>query len=94
MKLLEIDAVKQTFDHFSKQVAILGGQGDQMTSMQDLTFSGRVLIYHEEFISITQKADIIRAYATKSLDVTFMGNDYLGDQVIAWHHQHDAKAAH
>lgn len=91
MKLLEADAIQQSFEHVSKQVAILAGQQGQMTSIGDLTFSGRVLIYHDEFLSIPQKADIIRAYATKNLDVKFMGPDYLGTQVVAWHQKHDRK---
>jgi hypothetical protein len=94
MKLLEIDAVKQTFDHFTNNIAVFGGERGQMNSMQDLTFSGRVFIYHDEFLSITQKADIIQAYQTKKLDVNFRGPEYLGDQVIAWHQEHDPKAAH
>jgi len=65
-----------------------------MTSIQDLTFSGRVLIYHEEFLSIPQKADIIRAYAVKNLAVQFMGSDYLATQITAWYQQHNAKSAH
>ncbi len=91
LKLLEADAIEQTFDHVSKQVYISSGYGDQMTSIQELTFSGRVLIYHEEFLSIPQKADIIKAYEAKRLGVQFMGSDYLGPKVIAWHQQQDAK---
>lgn len=88
MKLLEADAVQQAFENVSKQVGILAGQQGQMTSIGDLTFSGRVLIYHDEFLSIPQKADIIRAYATEKLDVQFMGPDYLGTHVVAWHQKH------
>jgi hypothetical protein len=94
MELLKIDAVRQTFDHFEKRVAILGGYGDQMTSLQDLTFSGRVLIYYEEFLSIPKKAEILKAYEARGLSVTFRGTDYLGTQVIAWHQKHAAKGAH
>lgn len=90
MELLKADAVQQAFE-LSKQVAIQAGQEGQMTSIPDLTFSGRVLVYHDEFLSIPQKADIIKAYAEKNLDVQFMGSDYLGNQVIAWHHKHDLK---
>ncbi len=93
LKLCETDAVQQAFEEISKQVAIGMGQGDQMTSIQDLTFSGRVLIYHEDFLSIPQKAEIIKAYQAKNMGVQFMGSDYLGTQVVAWHRQHDAKRA-
>jgi hypothetical protein len=63
-----------------KQVAVMSGYGDQMTTSKELTFSGRVLIYHEEFLSIPQKADILKAYKEKGLAVTFRGSDYLGTQ--------------
>jgi hypothetical protein len=89
LTLLENDSVQQAFDHVSESVAILAGRDGQMTSIKDLTFSGRVLIYHEEFLSIPQKADILRAYAIKNLDVQFVGSEYLGDQVIAWHRQRE-----
>ena len=91
MELLKHNAVQETFDHFGKSVAVMSGYGDQMTASKDLTFSGRVLIYHEEFLSIPQKADILKAYKEKGLAVTFRGSDYLATQVIAWHQQHDAK---
>jgi pyrimidine deaminase RibD-like protein len=91
MKLLEANSVQEAFEHVSKQVAILAGQEGQMTSIGDLTFSGRVFIYHDDHLSIPQKADIIRAYAGKNLDVQFMGPEYLGTQVIAWHQRHGNK---
>ena len=91
LELLKHNAVEETFDHFGKQVAVAGGYGDQMTTSKELTFSGRVLIYHEEFLSIPQKADILKEYKEKGLAVTFMGPDYLGTRVVAWHQQHDAK---
>lgn len=94
MILLEHDAVQEAFDHVMKSVAIGAGSEGQMTTIQDLTFSGRVLIYHQDFLSIPQKADILKAYAAKNLAVQFMGPDYLGTRVIAWHQQHDSKAAH
>jgi len=91
LKLAEIDAVQAAFEHVSKNVGIQMGQNEQMTNMQELTFSGRVLIYHEEHLSIQQKAEILNVFAVKNQAVTFMGSDYLGTQVIAWHHQHDPK---
>src|SRR5271166_94919 len=62
MELLNHNAVQDTFDHFMKSVAVMSGYGDEMTTSKDLTFSGRVLIYHEEFLPIENKADILRAY--------------------------------
>jgi hypothetical protein len=86
--LVENGAVQKTFDDFGKNVGVLGGQGDQMTNMKDLVFSGRVFLYHDDFLSITQRAEIIKAYERKHMDVNFRGPDYLGEQVIAWHHEH------
>jgi hypothetical protein len=94
LSLLQNNSVQEAFDHVSKSIAVLAGQGGQMTSIQDLTFSGRVLIYHEEFLSIPQKAEILKAYASKNLDVQFRGNDHLGPQVIDWHRKHEPTTPH
>ncbi len=91
LQLLEINAVQQSFEHFAKNVGVMGGRDGQMTTFQDLTFSGRVMIYHEEFLSIPQKAQIIEAYKKQNLDVQFMGDQYLGSQVTAWHQRNDLK---
>jgi hypothetical protein len=93
-QLLQINAVQDSFDLFARNVGVMAGREGQMTTVQDLTFSGRVLIYHEEFLSIPQKAAIMSAYLAKHMDVQFMGDEYLGSQVIAWHQKHDPKAAH
>ena len=87
LALIKADAVQQAFDHVASQVAIASGRDGQMTRIQDLTFSGRVLIYHEEFLSIYQKADILKAGEAKGMGIQFMGMDYLGTQVAAWHRQ-------
>src|SRR5260370_215814 len=88
------EAVQQALDEIPKKVAISGGYRGEMNSIQDLTFSGRVIIYHEAFLPITQKATIINAYPAKHFDVQFTGPDYLADQIIAWTHQHDPKDPH
>jgi hypothetical protein len=92
LELAKASAVQQALDDMPKKVFVGSGSPEGMTSIQDLTFSGRVLIYHEAFLSITQKANIIHAYTARHWDVQFRGPDYLGNQVIAWHHSHDAKA--
>lgn len=92
LALDENNAVQETLDNMSQRgLVITGGYRDQMTKAQDLTFSGRVLIYHEAFLSIPQKADIMRAYASKHYDVQFRGPDYLGDQDAAWYRAHKEK---
>jgi len=91
LELLSHGSVQGTFDDFEKKVLVMSGYADQMTRQSELSFSGRVFIYHEEFLSIPQKADILKAYKQKTMDVTFRGPDYLGAKVIAWHQEHDKK---
>jgi hypothetical protein len=88
------DGVKETLKKIPERVAISAGYRDQTNTISDLTFSGRVVLYHEDMLSIPQKASIIKAYKKRGYDVQFRGPDYLGDQVIAWHHTHDARGAH
>lgn len=88
------NAVESTIQSFQERVAIGAGYRDESNRLQDLIFSGRVLLYHEDFLTIPQKAAIVGAYAAKHCDVQFRGPDYLGDQVIAWHRQHDTKHRH
>ncbi len=87
--LLLADEVLPTLSDMPKDVAISGGYRGERNTIQDLTFSGRVVLYHEDFVPIVQKAEIIKAFAARHLDVQFRGPDYLMDQVVAWHHQHD-----
>jgi hypothetical protein len=85
------DDVEQTMIDVGKKQAISAGYSDEQTSMQELMFSGRVLLYHEDHLSILQKADIIKAYKAKHFDVQFRGPDYLGNKIIDWHRQHDTQ---
>jgi hypothetical protein len=86
-----VGAVQQAIDDLPKRIAVMAGYRNESNTIQDLTFSGRVFLYHDSFLSITQKAALINAYKAKNYDVQFRGPDYLGDLVIAWHHQHDPK---
>lgn len=92
MKLIEMDAAQTAFERTSASVGIQMGRNEQMTNLQELVFSGRVFIYHEDFLSIPQKAEIIRVSQLKGIAVEFRGSDYLGVQVVAWHRERDAKA--
>lgn len=76
-------------DELPKKIELGGGYKGEMTTLKELVFSGRVFLYHEGFLSIPQKADLIRVYKAKNYDVQFRGPEYLGDQVVAWHQQHD-----
>lgn len=86
-----VDAVQPAIEELAKRVEIRGGYKGEDTTVKDLTFSGRVFLYHEGFLSIPQKADLINSYKAKNYDVQFRGIDYLQDQLIGWHHQHDPK---
>ena len=61
----------------------LGGRIGQMTYQDDLTFTGRVYIYHETDLSIEQRATLVQIYRDHHLDVQFMGTDYWLMQTLA-----------
>lgn len=86
-----VNQVDAAFSHMNKNATVQGGYRGEREDARDLPFSGRVLLYHEDFLSIPQKADIIRLYEAKHYNVQFRGPDYLGDQIVSWHHQHDKK---
>jgi hypothetical protein len=89
-----VEAVQPAIENLTKKVEIGGGYKEVDTTLKDLVFSGRVFLYHEGSLSIPQKADLINAYKSKNYDVQFRGLDYLGDQIISWRAQHDAKQSH
>jgi hypothetical protein len=51
--------------------------GEQQTGNKDLTFSGRVYVYHEGNLSVEQIAELRKLYRENNLDVQFRGIDYL-----------------
>jgi hypothetical protein len=54
-----VDAVQETIQSFPKRVGVWAGYRDERTKIEELTFSGRVLLYHGDFLLIKQKAAII-----------------------------------
>jgi len=88
LTLAKADAVQQTLDEMPKKTFIAANLG-QTTTIQDLTFSGRVVIYHDDFLSITQQADIIRAFAEKHYALGFFGPADFGKVLSEWHRLHD-----
>ncbi|HTR23741.1 MAG TPA: hypothetical protein VMI10_07130 [Terriglobales bacterium] len=82
--LLLAQSAQRAVTEMSQGTTTMGGYRDQMNTEQELTFSGRVLLYHEAMLSITEQADIIRAFQANHLDVQFRGPEYLSDQVIGW----------
>lgn len=85
--------VPATFDSVQSKIGVTAGYGQNLTDIKDLTFSGRVFIYHEDMFNLRQLADLVDAYKLHGMALDFRGPTYLSDQVIAWYHQHDAKGA-
>jgi hypothetical protein len=85
------NAVQPSIHDLQNKVAITGGDSGGVTTFKDLTFSGRVFLYHEDPLTNLQKAAIVNKYNDKQFDVQFRGPDYLGPAVIAWHQKYDAK---
>lgn len=91
LRMAQVDAVQQALEDMPKKTPVLAGLA-QPTTIQDLTFSGRVVIYHDDFLSVTQQADIIRAFAAKHYSVGFFGPSDFGKALGSWHRLHDGKA--
>jgi hypothetical protein len=86
-----VNGVHDAMDWLRKNQTLRAGYRGETTTLDELVFSGRVFLYHEDFLSITDKANIIKAYKQKHYDVQFRGPEYLDDQIITWHQQHDSK---
>jgi hypothetical protein len=84
-----IDTVQPIINEPPRHLDASGGFAGESTHLRDLTFSGRVFIYHEWPLSNKQKADIVEAYSANGLDVQFRSMDYLATQLSAWHHELD-----
>lgn len=57
--------------------------GDTITSLNKLSFSGRVFIYDEYSLTLKQKATLVDYYDSKHLAVQFRGIDYLQGMAMA-----------
>ena len=77
-------AVPLVINDAIKKLRFSAGNGGERTYLKDVAFSGRVIIYHEDFLSIPERADIIKAFASQKMDVLFRGPDYLMGAVTAW----------
>ncbi len=53
-----------------------GGRVGEITKYEDLVFSGRVYLYHEDELSDSQKGKLSDLYASKHLEVKFRGTQY------------------
>jgi hypothetical protein len=82
------DSVHPVINSLSQHVEATGGYSGEATTLRDLTFSGRVFIYHEWPLSNKQKADVVETYSAKGMDVQFRGVDYLSSRVLEWERKH------
>ena len=89
-----VDMVHPIITDLPNRIDVTGGDAGGVTRVRELTFSGRVFLYHEWPLSNKQKADVVEAYSAKGLDVQFRGLDYLGDQIRTWDEQHNTKKPH
>lgn len=78
------DAVRPMLSSLPQRLGMVGGDSGGITKLEDLTFTGRVFIYHEWPLSNKEKADIVEAYSAKGLDVQFRGIDYLNNRLKDW----------
>ncbi len=82
------DYVHPIINGLSQHMDAAGGNPGEITSLRDLTFSGRVFIYLEWPLTNKQKADIIEAYSAKGMDVQFRGLDFLNSRILEWERKH------
>lgn len=88
------DQTEVALRDLSRNIKMRSGFGLNGNTIDELTFTGRVLIYHEDVLSIVQKAGIINAFKAKQSDVQFLGQDYLANQTDIWVKRRDAAQGH
>jgi hypothetical protein len=71
---------KKAFDGIVHDVSFQGGESGQMTSLNDLTFSGRVIIYYDDILTLEQIVALRAVYEKKKLSVLFRGFEYVTEQ--------------
>jgi hypothetical protein len=86
-----IDAVQSALDDLPRRLQMKSGFGLEGNTIEELTFTGRVVLYHEDSLSIIQKVEIINAYKVKHFDVQFRGPDYLANQSDLWFRLRESK---
>lgn len=69
--------VRAILDRLTAAMTIQVSQLGNKTESKDLTFSGRVFIYHETFFDFREKAIIDSLYKQDGMAVEFRGTDYL-----------------
>jgi hypothetical protein len=68
----------------------LGGGWDMenMRLLPELIFTKLAVIYHESVLTTLQKADVIKAFKDKGIDVDFRGPAYAMERVAEWQQNH------
>lgn len=78
------NSVNVMLDHFKHNYPMQTfDPGGDITSLEELQFSGRVFVYHMWPMTLQQKADLVIYFKSKDLAVEFRSIDYLQQQVIA-----------
>jgi len=86
------DAIQMVINEMSKNTPMLAFTKGGPTSMGQLTFTKKALIYHDDILSPSQRAPIVKAFAVKHYHVQFMGPDYFARRTRTWQHQHGIQA--
>lgn len=79
------DNFEKTFEAVEEAVSVTARRDGEVSStdMKDLTFSGRVYIYHEDYLDLQQMAFLERIFTSKNAAVAFRGDGYLSSRWTA-----------
>ncbi len=58
--------------------------GENPQSVDSLVHTGRVFLYHDDFMTKRQEADVEEAFAKQKLEVVLRGSDYLTNALVEW----------
>jgi len=68
-----VDAVIPAINRMKENIQMTAGDAGGSDTLDDLVFSGRVFLYYEYPLTITEKAEIIKVYKRKKFDASFRG---------------------
>ena len=86
-KLLS-DYIQDTLDLVRKRTKAMDLSFGRRVLSTDLAFSGRVFIYHEDSLSLEQRAELTKIYRDQNCSVEFRGPDYLAIKLVGWAQEH------
>jgi hypothetical protein len=66
-----------------REVLSGGHIGEDATETTELTFTGRVYIYHQDSLTTEDRAALIKSFREHGAAVTFRGQDYLAMSILA-----------